>query len=46
MIPIALADVDQWLNGSHEDAQALFTLPPAAAFDAMQLEPPRQSSLI
>ena len=46
VIPIELADVDQWLNGSQEDTQALFTLPPAAAFDAMPLEPLRQPSLI
>ncbi|MFA7670600.1 MAG: SOS response-associated peptidase family protein [Burkholderiaceae bacterium] len=46
VIPIALADVDQWLNGSLDDAKMLFTLPPLAAFDAVPLDAPRQSSLI
>src|SRR5690606_38320556 len=42
VIPIELADVDQWLNGSQDDALALLTLPPSAAFDVMPLDPPRQ----
>lgn len=46
VIPIAPADVDQWLNVSRDDVKTLFTLPPLAAFDAVPLDAPRQSSLI
>jgi len=34
VIPIELADVDQWLEGSIKDAQALLTLPPVEVFAA------------
>ena len=34
VVPIAIADTEQWLTGSLGDAQALLRLPPVAAFDA------------
>ncbi len=34
VIPIEIADVDQWLHGSTEEVQALIRVPPVEAFEA------------
>jgi putative SOS response-associated peptidase YedK len=42
VIPIELADVDQWLYGTTEEASALVKLPPPEAFVAARLDEPKK----